>query len=156
MERRECRRREKIILLYQEGELSPRQARKAAQHLEGCAYCRKVAEEYRLLKKELYSRGEIPVGPLVFPELKVADDARALRPRGVLRWAGVATAGLVLLLAAGIMRFHPFRNGDYPDQPPSFLAVENALVSADYYYLLLLERLPQEERSLAINLVANN
>lgn len=152
MKRHKCGGWERLILLEQEGELSPGQADRVKQHLESCVYCRRVAGEYRRLKRDLYAGVAIPNGAPAFTE-PVFTGCRTATFRGIARWAGPVAACL-LLLSAGVIRWQLFRPGDSPDEVLPSLMVNGTVVD-DYYYVLLLERLPREEREQVLNLVVN-
>ncbi len=152
---KDCGRRwEKWILLWQEKALAPRRAKQVEAHLKACAACRETAEEYRLLKKELGAHAEI-IAPVFTAPVNLAPET--FRPASRRRLAGWATACLLVLVVAGILRVSRFQTTHHQPEGDWFhFAVEDTnLAGGDYYYLLLLERLASEEQTTFLNLVAN-
>ncbi|PIP15576.1 MAG: hypothetical protein COX46_05490 [bacterium (Candidatus Ratteibacteria) CG23_combo_of_CG06-09_8_20_14_all_48_7] len=83
-----CKNLERWMVLDMEGELSPRQKEKLANHLKSCTLCREVSGEYQILRTKLSSLPLEPV-PMMAP-------IRTLLPEGQEQRDPVSQRDLVL------------------------------------------------------------
>ncbi len=156
-----CRRFERWILLSLENELTSRQKDVLAKHLNGCAECRKVLEDYRSVRRLLTAMPLEPVPVLpVFncPAAEKRERPFLVRKRFVLAPAALAVC---LLLAIGIIKFRnaplsvPIQNGSSADLFAGVSELEffdvNFQNTTDYHYLM--ENLSAEEQETFFNIL---
>ena len=93
---------------YLDGELDATTARALELHLAGCADCRAVADDLRMVSARGRALPELPATGDLWPGIASrmqAADVKPLRPRAVsglfVSWPRLAAAGLLLGLASG-------------------------------------------------------
>ncbi|MFY9558261.1 MAG: zf-HC2 domain-containing protein [Blastocatellia bacterium] len=128
-----CRRVEKLLPLYVEGDVEPRLAGRIASHLDWCGRCNWLADEYKESQNWLHSR-QVPE----FDETQLGDLKRevliqvgGLRPSLfaslVQHWSRRQVLALsgALLIVLGVLLFYIQQSNRNAAQPVSELAKEN-------------------------------
>ncbi|MFH0796251.1 MAG: zf-HC2 domain-containing protein [Candidatus Omnitrophota bacterium] len=99
----QCRNFERWIVLDMEGELSPRQKEKLANHLKSCTLCREISGEYQIIRTKLSSLPLEPV-PMMPPIRTLLPEVQEQRGPASRRMVLVPVGiGLVLLLGSVIL-----------------------------------------------------